>query len=174
MERGTFLKIALKSFAMTSLAISGVNCGSALKTPKLKGLSESEYHNMNSLGEIFLEGFEIPGFDLGLAMDHHLFGHPMPMPDYIVSDGQELAGAPSSRLAALVLDGSLTPLVALPPAERRARLLGWKHSSSKMKRGLFGIMRQTCFVLLSSSPKYQEFIGYGPKNYFEAWANRKG
>jgi hypothetical protein len=73
---------------------------------------------------------------------------------------RELAGAPSSYLAAIVLDGSMTPLVKLSRADREARMLGWKKSDNIMKRGLYNILRQTTFFLLSSSPVLPRYAGY--------------
>lgn len=157
-SRNKFLKISIKIFAITTLSIEGVNCGSFLKTPTLKGISQEEYFNMNSISEIFLNGNPIPDFDLGKALDDYIYGHPSPIStkDLI----HELAGAPSSILAALLLDFSITPLVKLNPEEREKRLLSWKNSNSQMKRGLFGVLRQFSMFLLSSSKDYQKSLGY--------------
>lgn len=157
-SRNTFLKISIKVFAITALSIEGINCGRTLVTPILKGISTEEYFNMHSVAEIFLEGNPVPEFDIGKALDDYIYGHPSPIPtkDLI----HELAGAPSSILAALLLDFSLTPLAKLNKEEREKRLLGWKNSSSQMKRGLFGILRQTCMFLLASNKDYQRSIGY--------------
>lgn len=101
-SRNSFLKISLKAFAITALSIEGVNCGNSLTTPALRGISPEEYFNMRSLGEIFLEGNPIANFDLGKALDDYVYGHPSPLPTKELV--HELAGAPSSILAALVLD----------------------------------------------------------------------
>lgn len=157
-SRNSFLKLFIKMFALTALSFEGVNCGNSLVIPKLKGISKEEYFNMHAIAEIFLEGNPIPEFDIGKALDDYIYGHPSPIPtkDLI----HELAGAPSSILAALILDFSLRPLVKLYKEEREKRLLGWKNSSSQMKRGLFSILRQTCMFLLGSSKDYQRSIGY--------------
>jgi hypothetical protein len=39
-------------------------------------------------------------------------------------------------------------------------MLAWKASSNPMKRGLFNIMRQTVFFLVSSNPEFVHFTGY--------------
>lgn len=158
LSRNTFLKLSLKAFAITALSIEGVNCGNSLNTPPLKGISKEEYFNMNSIAEIFLEGNLVTGFDLGKALDDYIYGHPFPIPTKDLV--HELAGAPSSILASLLLDFSLTPLVKLNREEREKRLLSWKNSSSQMKRGLFSVLRQTSMFLLGSSKDYQKAIGY--------------
>lgn len=157
-SRNQFLRFAIKAFAITALSIEGVNCGNSLTTPTLKGISTEEYFNMKAMAEIFLDGNPVPNFDLGKALDDYIYGHPSPIPtkDLI----HELAGAPSSILAALILDFSITPLVKLNKEDREKRLLSWKHSNSQMKRGLFGILRQTCMFLLASNKDYQRAIGY--------------
>ncbi len=157
-SRNGFLKISLKAFAITALSIEGVNCGNSLTAPALRGISSEEYFNMRSLGEIFLEGNPIANFDLGKALDDYVYGHPSPLPTKELV--HELAGAPSSILAALVLDFSITPLVKLNREDREKRLLSWKNSSSRTKRGLFAVLRQFSMYLLSSSKEYQKSIGY--------------
>lgn len=157
-SRNTFLKLSMKAFAITALSIEGVNCGNSLESPLLKGISKEEYFNMQSLAEIFLEGNPITDFDLGKALDDYIYGHPSPIPTKDLV--HELAGAPSSILAALILDFSLTPLVKLNKKEREKRLLSWKNSTSQTKRGLFGVLRQTSMFLLASNKDYQKAIGY--------------
>lgn len=157
-SRNTFLKISIKAFAITALSIEGVNCGSSLSTPTLKGISKEEYFNMHCLAEIFLEGNPISDFDIGKALDDYVYGHPSPIPTKDLV--HELAGAPSSLLAAIVLDFSITPLVKLNKEDREKRLLSWKNSNSQMKRGLFGVLRQTSMFLLASNKEYQKSIGY--------------
>jgi hypothetical protein len=157
-SRNTFLKISIQAFAISALSIEGVNCGNSLTTPVLKGISTEEYFNMRSLAEIFLEGNPITDFDLGKALDDYVYGHPSPLPTKDLV--HELAGAPSSILAALILDFSFTPLVKLSREDREKRLLSWKTSSSQTKRGLFGVLRQFSMYLLSSSKEYQKSIGY--------------
>lgn len=158
LSRNTFLKLSIKAFAITALSIEGVNCGNSLSTPILKGISKEEYFNMQSLAEIFLEENPISDFDLGKALDDYVYGHPSPIPTKDLV--HELAGAPSSILAALLLDFSLTPLVKLNKEDRIKRLLSWKNSSSQMKRGLFAVLRQTSMFLLASNKEYQKAIGY--------------
>ena len=157
-SRNTFLKISIKAFALTSLSLQGVNCGKSLSTPTLKGISEEEYFNMRSLAEIFLDTNPVHDFDLGKALDDYIYGHPSPLPTKSLV--HELAGAPSSLLAAIILDFSFTPLVKLNKEEREKRLLSWKSSSSQTKRGLYGVLRQFSMYLLSSSKEYQRSIGY--------------
>ena len=157
-SRNKFLKLSVKVFAITSLSLKGVNCGNSLPTPTLKGISTEEYFNMRSLAEIFLEGNPISEFDLGKALDDYIYGHPSPLPTKNLI--HELAGAPSSLLAALILDFSFTPLVKLNREDREKRLLSWKTSSSQTKRGLYGVLRQFSMYLLSSSKEYQRSIGY--------------
>ena len=158
LSRNTFLKLSIKAFAITALSIKGVNCGNSLVTPLLKGISQEEYFNMQSIAEIFLEGNPVPNFDLGKALDDYIYGHPSPIQTKDLV--HELAGAHSSILAALLHDFSLTPLVKLSREEREKRLLSWKNSSSQMKRGLFGVLRQFSMFLLASNKEYQKAIGY--------------
>lgn len=113
---------------------------------------------MNAVGEVFLADTPFPDFDLGRALDDYVFGHPSPLDTKDIV--RELAGAPSSYLASLVLDGSFKTLVQLPREQREQRMLGWKNSDNVMKRGLYNILRQTCFFLLSSSPALQAYAGY--------------
>ncbi|MBK8397852.1 MAG: hypothetical protein IPL26_21765 [Leptospiraceae bacterium] len=157
-SRNTFLKLTVKAFAITALSIEGVNCGKTLVTPALKGISQEEYFNMQCLAEIFLKDNPVSDFDLGKALDDYIYGHPSPIPTKDII--HELAGAPSSILASLILDFSFTPLVKLNLEDREKRLLSWKNSDSKMKRGLFGVLRQTSMFLLSSNKEYQKYIGY--------------
>jgi hypothetical protein len=157
-SRAKFLKFSLKLFALTSLTYSGINCKSSLNIPKLKEISEEEYLNIHSVGEIFLKGNPIKNFDIGIALDEYISGKPYPIPtkDKI----HELALLPSSLLAALILDYSLTPLVKLSTEEREKRLLSWKNSDSQIKRGAFAILKQCCMFLLSSNKEFQMEIGY--------------
>ena len=157
MSRAAFLRGSIKLFALTSLTMSGVDRGPS-SIPSLKGISAQEYRNMNAVGEVFLADSPFPDFDLGQALDDYVFGHPSPLDTKDIV--RELAGAPSSYLAAIVLDGSMTPLVKLSRAEREARMLGWKKSDNIMKRGLYNILRQTTFFLLSSSPALPRYAGY--------------
>lgn len=162
-SRDVFLRGSIKLFALGTLAVGGVHCGPGAGTPELKGLSEQQYRNINSLGEIFLKDNPLPEFDLGLAFDRYLFGQAYPLPEPALGKALELADVPSSWLAALVLDGSLTPLVKLEPAAREKRMLDWRDSDSVLKKGLFNIMRSTCYFMLSSSPQWYEYCGY-PRN----------
>ena len=156
--RDAFLRFSVKAFALTSLTLSGVDCSDPLSIPALRGISAQEYRNMSAVGEVFLVGSPFAGFDPGKALDDYVYGHPYPLDTKDLV--RELALAPSSYLAALVLDGSFTTLVSLNREEREKRLLGWKNSGDQMKMGLFNILRQTTFYLLSSSPEYAKFAGY--------------
>ena len=160
MNRGTFLRRSLQLFAASSIVVGGgstLRCRAGGPLPELRGISEQEYHNMNALGEVFLG--ELPfDLDLGKATDDYIYGHPSPID--VKENVHELAGVPSSWLAALLLDASFTTLVSLESADRRLRLLGWRDSDSVMKRGLFNIMKQTCFFLMSSSKEYVAMTGY--------------
>ena len=158
-SRNAFLNGSLKVFALTSLAVGGA-AGCASDVPELRGLSEQQYHNMNAIGEVFLKDNPLPDFDLGLAFDEYLFGKTYPLPEPALAKALELAGVPSSILAALVLDGSFTTLVGLDVAAREERMLAWKASDSQLKRGLYNIMRGTCFYMLSSRPEWYEYCGY--------------
>ena len=174
LNRRSFLRQSIKAFAATSLVLGGggalQNCGgTGGPVPSLVGLSAQEYHNMNALAEVFLG--ELPfAFDLGKATDDYAYGHATPLDT--VDIVHELAGAPSSWLAAMLLDFSPTTLVALPVKEREARMLGWLNSGSVMKRGLYNIMKQTCFFLLSSSPEYLKLAGYNINNGFTPYRYR--
>lgn len=158
LNRSTFLRGSIKIFALTSLTLAGVDCRPSDQIPELHGISEQEYHNINAIAEVFLTDSPIAGFDAGKAFDDYVFGHPTPLDTK--STALELAGVPSSYLASIVLDGSLTPLIKLSKEERLKRMLGWKASSNPMKRGLFNVLRQTTFFLISSSPAFVAFTGY--------------
>lgn len=158
LSRNRFLKFTLKCFALTAVSLKGINCGSGLPLPSLRGISEEEYHNFRSLQEVFLQDCPIANFDLGLALDNYVYGHPYPIDTESVI--QLLASIPSSILAAIFLDFSFTPLAKLPPVERLERLKAWKTSSLGLKRGVYLILRQTSFFLLSSDKEYQKFVGY--------------
>ncbi len=155
--RSQFVKWGLKIFSIFSISYVGINCGSSKLTPPLRGLSPEQYHNFNTIGEVFLDGNPF-SFDLGLALDNYVFGHPGVIDTWPII--KDLADIPSSVLASIVLDFSLTPLVKLNLEDRRKRLLSWKNSSLKLKRGAYGIMRQTSFFLLSSQKEFQRFTGY--------------
>ncbi|WP_208652774.1 hypothetical protein [Leptospira montravelensis] len=158
LSRNRFLKFSLKCFALTAVSIHGVNCGSGLTTPPLRGISPEQYHSFRSLQEVFLQDNPIPNFDLGLALDNYVYGHPYPIETESVI--QLLASVPSSILAAMALDFSFTPIVKLPMEKRIKRLQEWKHSSLGLKRGVYVILRQISFFLLSSDKEYQKFVGY--------------
>ncbi len=155
--RNQFVKWGIKILSIFSISYVGINCGPSKVTPTLRGLSTEQYHNFNSIGEVFLEGNPFT-FDLGYALDSYVFGHPGVIDTWPII--KDLADIPSSILASIALDFSLTPLVKLNLEDRRRRLLGWKNSSLKLKRGAYGIMRQTSFFLLSSNKDYQRFTGY--------------
>ncbi|GBF51393.1 hypothetical protein LPTSP4_29290 [Leptospira ryugenii] len=158
LSRNRFFKFTLKCIALTTISLKGVNCGPGLSTPKLRGISEEAYHNFRALQEVILDENPIKDFDLGLALDQYIYGHPYPLEteDVLLL----LTSIPSSYLVALALDFSFTPLVKLPPKERMERLMSWKKSSLAMKRGLYFILRQFSFFLLSSSKEYQQYVGY--------------
>jgi len=157
-SRNRFIKFALKCFALTAISIKGVNCGPGLVTPGLRGISPEAYHNFKSLQEVFLKDSPIPNFDLGLALDNYVYGHPYPIETESVL--QLLVSLPSSVLAAMALDFSFTPIAKLPPDEREKRLLSWKTSPLGLKRGVYSILRQISFFLLSSDKEYQKYVGY--------------
>jgi hypothetical protein len=157
-SRNRFLKFALKCFALTAVSLKGVNCGPGLVTPGLRGISPEAYHNFRSLQEVFLKDNPITNFDLGLALDNYVYGHPYPIETESVL--QLLVSLPSSVLAAIALDFSFTPIAKLPPEERIERLLSWKNSSLGLKRGVYTILRQISFFLLSSDKEYQKYVGY--------------
>ncbi|MDZ4725205.1 MAG: hypothetical protein SH817_03565 [Leptospira sp.] len=158
LSRNRFFKFTLKCFALTAISLKGINCGPGIVTPKLRGISEEAYHNFRSLQEIFLKDNPITNFDLGLALDNYVYGHPYPIETESVL--QLLVDLPSSVLAAVALDFSFTPMVKLTPEERLQRLLSWKNSSLGLKRGAYAILRQISFFLLSSDKDYQRFVGY--------------
>ncbi|TGL63190.1 hypothetical protein EHQ58_01245 [Leptospira ognonensis] len=152
------MKFALKCFALTAVSLKGVNCGPGLVTPGLRGISPEAYHNFKSLQEVFLKDSPVPNFDLGLALDKYIYGHPYPIETESVL--QLLLSLPSSILAAIALDFSFTPMVKLSAEEREKRLLSWKTSSLGLKRGVYSIFRQISFFLLSSDKEYQKYVGY--------------
>lgn len=159
--RERFLKYAIKGFALTSVTISAARCGGAAAaaspTASLQGISLQEYRNFNALAEVFLA--DIPfQFDAGLAVDRYVYGHPHPIENR--AQVHELIGIPSSRLISVLLDGSFTTLVELDLKQRTERLNIWKNSGSVMKRGLFNIMRQTCFFIVSMRPELAAYAGY--------------
>ncbi len=158
LSRNRFLKFALKCFALTAVSLKGVNCGPGIVTPGLRGISEEAYHNFKSLQEVFLKDNPVANFDLGLALDNYVYGHPYPIETESIL--QLLASIPSSILAAMFLDFSFTPIAKLPPIEREKRLLSWKSSSLGLKRGVYTILRQISFFLLSSDREYQKYVGY--------------
>ncbi|MCZ8154897.1 MAG: hypothetical protein O9264_02180 [Leptospira sp.] len=158
LSRNRFLKFTLKCFALTTISIKGVNCGPGLVTPGLRGISPEAYHSFRSLQEVFLKDNPITDFDLGLALDNYIYGHPYPIETESVL--QLLSSIPSSILAALALDFSFTPMAKLPIEERIQRLQSWKNSSLGLKRGVYAILRQISFFLLSSDKEYQKFVGY--------------
>lgn len=159
--RERFLKYAIKTFALTSVTISAAKCGSpavaAQPTAALRGISLQEYRNFNALAEVFLA--DVPfQFDAGLAVDRYVYGHPHPLENR--AQVHELIGVPSSRLLSVLLDGSFTTLAELDLEKRTERLLLWKNSGSVMKRGLYNIMRQTCFFIVSMRPEFAAYAGY--------------
>lgn len=168
--RRVFLRRAIQAFAATSVVVGGgslgLQCGPGGDVPELRGISQQEYRNMRAIQEVILRGLPF-GFDLGLALDQYVYGHPHPLPTKDLV--HELAGAPSSWLAALLLDGSLTTLVALPPEKREARMLKWQASDDVMQRGLYNILRQTSFFLVSMTREYNEYCGYDLDGGFQPY-----
>lgn len=156
--RSHFFKISAKVFAVFYIGSKTMSCSQAEGMPNLKGLSPDEYQSFRGIQKVFLDGNPIEDFDLGLALDNYVYGHPYPIEteDLI----RFLAGLPSSILIAFALDFSFTPLSKLEPDEMEKRLLSWKTSSLGMKRGLFSILRQFSFFLLSSDKRFQQYMGY--------------
>ncbi|MCE9501761.1 MAG: hypothetical protein K8R21_14865 [Leptospira sp.] len=158
LSRGKFLKWALKIFSISLLFQSTGGCSSPQKIPKLRGISDQEYLNFQSVGEIFLDGNPVADFDIGKALDDYIYGHPNPLPTKDLV--HELVGVPSSILVALALDFSITPLVKLERAKREKRLLSWKNSGSQLKRSLFSLLKLFSFFLLTGDKRFQKFSGY--------------
>lgn len=148
----------MKCFALTSVSASAIACKESRKAPDLRGLSPEHYWNFKSIQEVFLQDNPVPEFDLGLALDQYMYGHPSPIETESVI--LLLAGIPSSVLAAIALDFSFVPLSSLSIADREERLKSWKYSKWQIKRGAYTILRQTSFFLLSSNKEYQRFVGY--------------
>lgn len=116
------------------------------------------YYNFRALQEIFLTDNPIPNLDLGMSLDRYVYGHPTPIEtESLIS---LLGLVPSSKIVALIFDFSFIPLASLPKEAGLKRLLGWKSSSLKIKRGLYSIFRQFCFFLASSDRQYQAYAGY--------------
>ncbi|EQA44734.1 hypothetical protein LEP1GSC050_3363 [Leptospira broomii serovar Hurstbridge str. 5399] len=156
-SRNVFLKFLWKSAAVTAVVLPQASCGGE-PVPQLKGLSASQYHAFRSLQEVFLQGNPLPDFDLGIAADQYIYGHPYPIETE--STLQLLAFLPTSTLVALALDFSFTPLASLSKENREKRLLSWKHSSLSLKRGAYNIMRQLSFFLVSKEKSFQQLVGY--------------
>lgn len=156
-SRNRFLRNTAKLFAIFWIGSKTIGCSGSEDIPPLKGISESDYRGFRGMQKVFLKGNPISDFDLGLSLDRYIYGHPYPIEteDLI----RFLAMVPSSSLIAM-MDFSLTPLSNLSPEDMEKRLLGWKNSSLKMKRGLYSILRQFSFFLLSSDKKFQEYMGY--------------
>lgn len=156
--RSRFLKLGLKFLAITAFVLPGMSACSTGSIPRLRGLKEDHYLSFKSIGEVFLKGNPISDFDLGVAMDDYIYGHPTPID---TEDVLLLLGLiPASRLASLALDFSFTPMIALNVEEREKRLLSWKNSSLNLKRGAFSIMRQIAFFLVSKDKRIQKLAGY--------------
>jgi hypothetical protein len=157
-SRNKFLKLFAKVSAVLYIGSKTIGCAAHGNIPKLKGISENDYLGFHAIQKVFLEGNPVPDFDLGLALDNYVYGHPYPIEteDLILF----LAGIPSSTLIAFALDFSFTPLSELNKDEMERRLLSWKTSSLVMKRGLYSILRQFSFFLLSSDKRFQTYMGY--------------
>lgn len=156
--RSRFLKLGLKFLAVTAFVLPGINACSSGSIPRLRGLKEDHYLSFKSLGEVFLKDNPLPDFDLGVAVDDYIYGHPTPID---TEDVLLLLGMiPSSTLAALALDFSFKPMTSLTVEEREKRLLSWKTSSLGLKRGAYSIMRQIAFFLVSKDKRIQKLAGY--------------
>ncbi|EIE02445.1 hypothetical protein [Leptospira licerasiae] len=156
-SRSRFLKFLLKTAAVSAILVPQASCKSG-PIPKLHGLSDSEYLAFKSLEEVFLVGNPIQGFDLGVAADKYIYGHPYPIDTESVL--KLLAFLPGSSLVSLALDFSFTSMVGLSKEDREKRLLSWKNSSLSLKRGAYNIMRQLSFFLVSMERDYNELVGY--------------
>ncbi|WCL49414.1 hypothetical protein [Leptospira sp. GIMC2001] len=157
-SRSKFLKYLMQISTISFFAIKTTGCGTDRPTPRLKGLSEVDYQSFRSLQEVILDGNPIEDYDLGLSLDNYLYGHPTPTENEDVV--LFLAGIPSSILIAIALDFSLTPLANLDKEAMDKRLQSWKHSTLVMKRGIYSILRQFSFFLLTSDKRFQEYMGY--------------
>ncbi|WP_025183413.1 hypothetical protein [Leptospira kirschneri] len=155
-SRSRFLKLILKLSAF--LILPGLGACSNGSIPRLRGLNETQYLGFKSVGEVFLKGNPILDFDLGIAADDYIYGHPTPID---TEDVLLLLGRiPSSTLAALVFDFSLQSMSSLNVEKREKRLLSWKTSSFGLKRGIYSILRQTSFFLVSKDERIQKLAGY--------------
>lgn len=153
------LQWGLRTGVLAWILISAGNCKRPQEIPRLLGISSEEYRGFRSIQDVFLAGCPLPSFDLGLALDRYIYGHPHPIDTENLL--RFLAGIPSSRLVAFLLDFSGTPLSELDPPQRERRLLSWKTSGFRLKRGLFSILRQISFFLVSSDKGIQRIMGYG-------------
>lgn len=91
--------------------LPGLGACSNGSIPRLRGLNETQYLGFKSIGEVFLKGNPILDFDLGIAADDYIYGHPTPID---TEDVLLLLGRiPSSTLAALVFDFSLQSMSSL-------------------------------------------------------------
>ncbi len=157
-SRNRFLKFLAKIFGIISLASQVENCSKKGNIPRLKGISENDYLGFRGIQKLFLEGNPVEDFDLGLALDEYIYGghYPIETEDLI----RFLAMIPNSVAISLALDLSLTPLAQLDRNSMEKRVLGWKNSRLAMKRGLYSILRQFSFFLLTSDKRFQEYMGY--------------
>ncbi|TGK07136.1 hypothetical protein EHO59_03230 [Leptospira semungkisensis] len=156
-SRSRFLKFLFKTAAVSAILLPQVSCKSG-PVPKLHGLSDDQYWAFKSLEEVFLEGNPIQGFDLGVAADKYIYGHPYPIETESVL--KLLAFLPTSTLVSFALDLSFTSLAGLSKEDREKRLLSWKSSSLSLKRGAYNIMRQLSFFLVSMEKDYSKLVGY--------------
>lgn len=157
-SRSGFLKFLFKSAALSAVLIPATSSCGGEAVPNLKGLSATQYRAFRSLQDVFLSGNPIQNFDLGVAADQYIYGHPYPIETE--STLQILAFLPTSTLVSLALDFSFTPLASLSKENREKRLLSWKNSSLSLKRGAYNIMRQLSFFLISKEKSYQQLLGY--------------
>ncbi len=156
-SRSRFLKFLFKTAAVSAILLPQASCKS-VSVPRLNGLSDDQYLAFKSLEEVFLVGNPIQGFDLGVAADKYIYGHPYPIETESVL--KLLAFLPTSALVSFALDFSFTPMASLSVEDREKRLLSWKSSSLSLKRGAYNIMRQLAFFLVSMEKDYSKLLGY--------------
>lgn len=156
--RSRFLKLTASVFIALGLSSTMQNCKPKDGIPRLKGISEDDYIGFRGLQTLFLEGCPIPDFDLGIALDEYIYGKAYPIETESLI--RFLASIPNSVVIAMALDFSPTPLAQLSREDMEKRVLGWKNSSLAMKRGLYSILRQFSFFLLTSDKRFQEYMGY--------------
>ena len=168
MSRQRFLKTLLKFSVLISIPVGHFACKDRTRPvdaqPTLLGLTATEYATMNSVGGVILKGGPVENFDAGAILDRYLFARPESLP--FTDTLRLLLLVVDSRLAAIFLDLSLTPLSRLEFEEREGRLREWQNSSLSLKRVAYKALRQLSFLLYSSHPRYVKFTGYQPSLRF--------